>query len=398
MGSLAREAAGWTGGQFSLIRATIALLAAASAAAPLSEQLRGRAIALPEPQSELAFFGLSFLALALAVPLALGLFRRVAAVGLIAVGIAQYSVAIPGRFTPLTEPAFWAGLALLAAFPPSPYGSVPAAGRTDPAGGWQVSWRLRVSAWLALLGMWALSGLQLLETWPAWSLGVWLAGLIGLLPLGAARFWSWSLLGIAWLAAALLLPWGGPFDAWRVALLPVQLLAASPAWIPPRGAGQAWVYYDGFCGLCHRSVRFLLAEDPQGARFRFAPLQGSRFEQAIPPDVRRGLPDSLVWQDHDGTWATRSSGIVRIGQSLGGCWRVGATLLALVPRPLRDSAYATIAAVRHRLFRRPEASCPILPPHLLPRFDTSPGSSATPSALQDGSSRHAGIADAPESV
>src|SRR5579885_2416758 len=32
------------------------------------------------------------------------------------------------------------------------------------------------------------------------------------------------------------------------------------------------IFYDGHCGLCHGFVKFALARDREGARFRFAPL------------------------------------------------------------------------------------------------------------------------------
>ena len=54
------------------------------------------------------------------------------------------------------------------------------------------------------------------------------------------------------------------------------------------------LFYDGHCGLCHRSVQFLLRHDPGGRAFRFAPLQGCTFEATIPPAQRAQLPDSMV--------------------------------------------------------------------------------------------------------
>ena len=54
---------------------------------------------------------------------------------------------------------------------------------------------------------------------------------------------------------------------------------------------------------------------------------------------------------------------------LGGFWRTVAALSTLVPRPLRDSAYDLVAAVRQHLFSRPSTACPRLPSDLRPRFD-----------------------------
>ena len=39
----------------------------------------------------------------------------------------------------------------------------------------------------------------------------------------------------------------------------------------------ATIFYDGDCGLCHRAVRVVLAADPEGRAFRFAPLGGETF-------------------------------------------------------------------------------------------------------------------------
>jgi predicted DCC family thiol-disulfide oxidoreductase YuxK len=41
------------------------------------------------------------------------------------------------------------------------------------------------------------------------------------------------------------------------------------------------VFYDGHCGLCHGFIRFLLARDPGGEKFDFAPLQGSFFATVV---------------------------------------------------------------------------------------------------------------------
>jgi predicted DCC family thiol-disulfide oxidoreductase YuxK len=60
------------------------------------------------------------------------------------------------------------------------------------------------------------------------------------------------------------------------------------------------VFYDGHCGLCHGLVRFLLARDPAGSKFDFAPLQGDYCAATIPPAELQRLPDSVVVRTHDG--------------------------------------------------------------------------------------------------
>ena len=131
------------------------------------------------------------------------------------------------------------------------------------------------------------------------------------------------------------------------------------------------VLYDGACGLCHRTIRFLLRHDTAG-RFRFAPLQGEtagrllsghgeRLAQlaslvVVPPSLR-GVDGALL----------RSSGVAYALERLGPPWgRVG-KWLRRVPTPVRDAGYRVIAALRYRVFGRDE-SCPLPAPGQRERF------------------------------
>lgn len=182
----------------------------------------------------------------------------------------------------------------------------------------------------------------------------------------SARPWIWLLLFAAQLALIIL----GRGLLIETAPLLLLLTAFDPAWIRPRaGPLPLTVYYDGECGFCHRSVRFLLQEDRSGLTFRYAPLQGRSFAAAVPEAQRAGLPDSIVVREPDGALLARSAAALRIGAALGGLWRPLAALARLVPPPLRDAVYDGIASVRGRLFRKPEGLCPLLPPDWMKRFD-----------------------------
>ena len=133
-------------------------------------------------------------------------------------------------------------------------------------------------------------------------------------------------------------------------------------------AAPAIVFYDGGCGLCHRAVRFALREDRDGTRFRFAPLDSDAFRAAVPEALRATLPDSIVLRDDDGTLHVRSDAVLTMCKRLGGRWGVLATIAEVLPRRLLDAAYDAVARIRLRLFRPPDAACPMLPPHLRDRF------------------------------
>jgi len=129
------------------------------------------------------------------------------------------------------------------------------------------------------------------------------------------------------------------------------------------------MFYDGHCGLCHRAVRFVLAEDREGKLFRFAPLQGETFQRLVAAEQRKTLPDSVVVLTADGRLLVRSEAFLHILRRLGGWWKILAAIMNVVPRPVRDAVYDFVARVRFRIFGRREEVCPVMPPELRARFD-----------------------------
>jgi predicted DCC family thiol-disulfide oxidoreductase YuxK len=126
------------------------------------------------------------------------------------------------------------------------------------------------------------------------------------------------------------------------------------------------IFYDGHCGLCHGAVRFIIARDPRGRLFRYAPLEGATFAALVPAERRANLPDSVAVLTDDGRLLIRSDAFIHILRRLG---RVSGAIIAAIPRAIRDGVYDFIARVRYRIFgRRPEV-CPVTPPELRARFD-----------------------------
>ena len=111
------------------------------------------------------------------------------------------------------------------------------------------------------------------------------------------------------------------------------------------------VFYDGDCGLCRRSARFLTRRDRDGTRFRFEPLRGEVFRRLVPPETAARLPDSILVRRHDGTLLVRSAAMLHALRRLGAGWELLAAAGSLVPRPWADWVYDRIAAAR--------SSCPV---------------------------------------
>jgi predicted DCC family thiol-disulfide oxidoreductase YuxK len=298
----------------------------------------------------------------------------------------------------------WVGwlLLFLAALPPRPYGALSARGRVDPAGGWEYPRELFVVLWTVASASYAVSGLEKLIS-ASWRNGTALQELLGgplsyanglagaleglpaVLLTGAA--WGLMAFELAFAPLALSARWrprvwlvglalhGVAFctiaspDAHFARLL-LHALLFQPSWLPdPRRGSKEVVFYDGQCGLCHGAVRWLIAEDTDGQRLRFAPIHGEAFREAIPDELRANLPDSILVVTAEGELLDRSRAVQHLCRRLGGGWRIVAWSLEVVPLALRDRLYDALAKVRHRLFHVPDSPCPLLTPELIRRFD-----------------------------
>ena len=381
------ETNGWTGGQWSLLRVVSALA--------LAVYVVHQAVEHRWSGMERLFFGaLALLLVALllvgagatlAVVLALGLLSAIRGPDVfISVGSSLGEPPSPALWPWVLAFGLWAWALLVS---PAPYGSLAARKRPDPGGGWHLpfAWALLARAscmayalatgvrWAHRVGLAREAGWTRSSWMTVWDLGLLLlVGTSHLLP--RVRPWVWSgclallLAAVFWAPAWVLEPAAG---------LTLVTLAFDPGWIRPSRPGTTdWLFYDGDCGLCHASVRFVLAEDRSGSAFRFAPIDGAAWRKAFPPgtDAPR---NTVVVRTAQGETLVRASAGLYVARRLGGLWRVLGTLAWVVPRPLRDLAYRGIARIRHLLFRAPSGACPPVSPYLLTRFDLRPAPPST---------------------
>jgi predicted DCC family thiol-disulfide oxidoreductase YuxK len=139
--------------------------------------------------------------------------------------------------------------------------------------------------------------------------------------------------------------------------------------VPPLAGKSEILFYDGHCALCHGTVKFVLKHDRSGNAFRFAPLQGETFKAQVSAELHAGLPDSIIIQTVDGILLARSDAVIHILRRLGGGWKILASVLAAIPRPIRDGAYDFIASIRYRVFGMREDLCPVATPAQRELFD-----------------------------
>jgi predicted DCC family thiol-disulfide oxidoreductase YuxK len=407
---------GWTGGQYSIFRALFGgyLLIHFLQLIPWGAEVFSNQGVLPEASaSPLLHLMPNLLALwdqptvvtgfliagaILSVLFAAGSHDRVAALLLWYVWACLF-----GRNPLIANPSLpFVGWMLLAHvfLPAAPYGSWAARGRIDPACEWRMPQPIYRVAWIILALSYTYSGYTKLispswidgtamarildnplarPTWlrdailtsPAWvlQLATW-GGLtleLAFAPLALfrrARPWIWGLMLLMHVSLIMLID----FADLSASMILMHFFTWDPAWAPPRPGATERIFYDGHCGLCHRAVRLILAEDRSGMAFRFAPLGGETFLAAVPEADRRALPDTVVVQTREGALLTRSAAVLHILGRLGGLWCLLGAVGHLVPAPVRDWGYDRLAAVRHRLFAPPPA-CPLMPARYRERFD-----------------------------
>ena len=108
------------------------------------------------------------------------------------------------------------------------------------------------------------------------------------------------------------------------------------------------VFFDGYCNLCNGLVNWLMRADKKKT-LQFASLQGETAARRLL--AAAGAPrdlDTVVYL-RNGKQLERSSAALMILFDLGGAWVLAAPLL-LVPKFLRDLAYALVARNRYRVF------------------------------------------------
>ena len=131
------------------------------------------------------------------------------------------------------------------------------------------------------------------------------------------------------------------------------------------------VLYDGVCGLCNRSVQFILKRDKRD-RFRFATLQSEFARDLLQKHgitaekmesvclvVDHGLPTEQI--------QVSSTASIAIARELGAFWRFMVSLLAVLPLTLRDWGYNLIARYRYRIFGKYD-TCPLPDPRNRHKF------------------------------
>ena len=145
---------------------------------------------------------------------------------------------------------------------------------------------------------------------------------------------------------------------------------------PSRAEGALHLLlYDGTCGLCHRTVRFVLARDRRRV-FRFAALAGAVAIRELARIGAGPVDPSTVhvierFRGDRPVLHTRGRAALAVAGTLGWPWSM-LRVLRVLPRRWLDGAYDLVARHRHDVFGRAHG-CFVPSPDERERFLDGPG-------------------------
>ena len=135
------------------------------------------------------------------------------------------------------------------------------------------------------------------------------------------------------------------------------------------------VIFDGHCGLCNYTVRWLVRRDSQD-RLRFVASESPQIAGLLArhgidaPDPESGPVTILVVRDADGPAEQvlmRSEAALAVLRELPQPWPAVAAALRWIPRPVLDLCYRLVARWRYHIWGR-LANCPLPTAESLRKF------------------------------
>jgi predicted DCC family thiol-disulfide oxidoreductase YuxK len=129
-------------------------------------------------------------------------------------------------------------------------------------------------------------------------------------------------------------------------------------------SGKTILFFDGLCGLCSRSVKFVLKKEKKDELF-FSPLQSEFAKQKLKELHVSGNTETMVLLENNKIYF-RSTAALRTTKYLKGLWPLMMGFL-IVPKFIRDAVYSYIAKNRITWFGSADY-CGMITPELKKRF------------------------------
>ncbi|MBP9187109.1 MAG: DUF393 domain-containing protein [Bacteroidia bacterium] len=127
---------------------------------------------------------------------------------------------------------------------------------------------------------------------------------------------------------------------------------------------QPIIFYDGLCGLCDKSVQFVLKHDTHN-KFLFCALQDNYAQQILGNNLTF---DSFILHHNNKIYTQSTAALITL-KLLGGFWQL-LYIFIIVPAFIRNAVYQYIAKNRYKWFGKYD-TCKIPTAETKKRFITT---------------------------
>lgn len=126
------------------------------------------------------------------------------------------------------------------------------------------------------------------------------------------------------------------------------------------------LFFDDTCALCSYWVKFIMNKDKDGSKFVFSPINSNLFKEAIPENIRKILPDSIIVLSPKLDLYFKTEAVCYILKELSGRYLLASFILNIFPLGFANFFYDLIAKNRKRIFKK--NTCEILTPEFSRRI------------------------------
>lgn len=128
------------------------------------------------------------------------------------------------------------------------------------------------------------------------------------------------------------------------------------------------VFFDGVCNLCNGFIDFLITRDHHKQLY-YCSLQTDKAKEILGANAIEISADSLstIYFYSDGQIMQKSTAILKMLKKLSGGYRIMASVLLVIPRPVRDFMYMRIANNRYLFFGK-KSTCRLPSPEERAQF------------------------------
>ena len=125
------------------------------------------------------------------------------------------------------------------------------------------------------------------------------------------------------------------------------------------------VFYDGFCVMCSRFIRFIVLLDKR-KKFKFSPISSDFASRVLPKKLEKKQVGKFIVYLSNNKIYKKSDAVIQIMVDIGGLFNIF-KLLKIIPSQIRDIFYDIFANNRYKWFGKSDV-CHVAPKEIRDQF------------------------------